>query len=119
MWDQEREELEAEQNSFPNEHQAAFTNFLLTRTPRGDDAKINELVAAGRFVVFDEQLIFCSYTDAPAGSERGYLSDWGTREEAEKAAIAQAEHCEGIDILPRKTRCLDITPYVDDGSIPF
>lgn len=118
MWN-EWEEREAEYNSFQNEQQAAFTHFLLTRTPRGDDAKINELVAAGRFVVFDEQLIFCSFTDAVAGSERGYLSDWGTREEAEKAAIAQAEFSEGIDILPRQTRCLDIIPDTDDSQIPF
>jgi hypothetical protein len=65
-----------------NEFQNALAVSRLTRKD-DDRVRIEDLVAAGRFVVVCETTAYCRFTDAIMGADHWHVGDYATREEAE------------------------------------
>ena len=104
-----------------NEFQLAYEWSKMNRKP--DDAgKIQEAVAAGKFVIVEEGPDYCPVTDAVMGSRKYLASVHETREDAE-TALAGMFGEDGPDpdisvyILPHKPA----PPYTPPGDddIPF
>jgi hypothetical protein len=77
-----------------SELENAYALSQIERPRRNDQAKIDALVAQGRFVVFTSTAVYCPRTDALMGCETLLVSDHATRKEADEAAEAQGESCE-------------------------
>lgn len=121
MYDQEREEMDHNIGRM-TEHQNAFALSTLEADLTNDQAKIDDLVKAGRFVVVTTQDAYCFFTDAIIGSHIHCSGDYATREEADDAAgMIAHESCGdcGIYVLPSVHQPYDGPAYEDDGSIPF
>lgn len=103
------------------EFQNALAWSQITVSRRNDQAKIDALVAQGRFVVFTSTAVYCPHTDALMGSETILVSDHASRQEADEAADALGES-DGDRMIgisgPRPHVALVETLFGDD-EIPF
>ena len=125
MWDSHPhavEEMEFEMGR-RNPLQLAFDEAnQLFPSPAGDEAKIAELVAGGRFCVVVVGENFCPWTDASRGTHDCLESDHATREEADAAAEAIALSGDWVKVVPEPVRPEPPGPFLGEGSfdeIPF
>lgn len=86
--------------------------------------KIDELVAAGRFVVVSTYPAYCPRTDAIIGEYLSLIADFPTREEAFECAGRESEKItsseEQIKVLPFIPSPAPVSVSVpDDNEIPF
>jgi len=107
----------------------AEAGMVRARLASEGSARINALLAAGRFVVVEESPYYCKATDAVAGMVKDVVSHHASREEAEAAAAPRAEVMERygdgyVCVLPAlPVRPLDASdaPAVcpADDAVPF
>lgn len=125
---QEREEMDYQAGA-ASDMQNAMAWSMMNRT--GDDPKIGEALAAGRFVVVCRSTEYCRATDAIMGSRQDMESAHATRAEAEAALAAYWErwgHGADMDdhdmyILPAKPAPAPVVAPgcgpIDDDELPF
>lgn len=77
------EEEELFGDGYRNESQRVLAHSRATAEYPRQQAKIDALVAQGRFVIANHYPVFCPSTDAIIGEAICYVSDFATREEAE------------------------------------
>jgi hypothetical protein len=82
-----------------SEFQNAFAQSQSENSIRASDslAKINRLIAAGRFVVAAEYETYCRHTDAITGSIKYAVLDFPSRAEADAYAKAHNDEIEAGD----------------------
>jgi hypothetical protein len=104
-----------------NEQRAAWEASLAARLPDDTD-KINEALAAGRFVVVQEGTEYCPHTDGILGSRKTLLGDFAMPEEAMECYQNNQEPAySDIDVylLPSENKVEQNQPPLSDNDIPF
>lgn len=108
--------------NYSNEFEAAFDCSRRTQEYPRQQAKVDALVAIGRFVLSLHYTVYCNFTDALLGMAVVFVSDHGELAEAEAAQAAlnggddDPEHYYQIDChAPKSYISLDN----DDNPIPF
>lgn len=102
-----------------SELQNAYALSMMERKP-DDTAKINILVAAGRFVVVEQYPIYCPRTDAGMGIRKHCVGDYATRAEAELAAGAMmVDPDSNIGVLPYLPIQIPASEPIGADETPF
>lgn len=108
------EHMQYEAGCYGNEFQAAFDLSRREREP-DDERKIDDLVKAGRFVVYWSTEDFCRFTDASLGERRTYVADFATY----AGALSEATDEDHRIAMPgTKTVPAPVAPTSED-EIPF
>jgi len=108
---------------YKNEFQAAYELSCLT-TPRNDDrAKIEELAALGRYVVYTTHEHCCQFTDAIIYVGWYMMGDFATLDEANAFIAEQDLRTHDVNILgpePVRPYCTPTSSTTTDANeIPF
>jgi hypothetical protein len=116
MTPQEQEHWDHEFGSFGSEFEAAYALSARETHIERQDAEIDALTAAGKFVVVEQHEVCCRFTDALLGVTRTIVSVHDT----EAAALAAAGNVEEYGIAYPCTVCELVVPASDSqDDIPF